>query len=245
MVRTHPVSSRAHREPNSRGHRHRPTGLGPRGLGLGEGPSPEGGATPQPRRAWGPLAPTAEAPAEPTSVTQPGTHRGQRLTRPLGAGRAPSDGGRQALRLPRSSSVSCGGGDHDASFGIPAAAPLVRLARLAPSLSPVKLSQGPQRKAAAASALRTERQPSATRMEREGKGCWRTGRRARGVERAEGEAGDKGEGRWCRGGWGGAGEGPDGSESPRLRGPARFPGRAPARELFQGSSEPGACAVFC
>lgn len=99
-------------------------------------------------------------------------------------------------------SGGCGGDDHDASFGIPAAAPLARLARLAPSLSPVKLSQVPQRKAAAASALRTERQPSATRMEREGKGCWRTGRRARGVERAEGEAGDKGEGRWFRGGWG-------------------------------------------
>lgn len=73
---------------------------------------------------------------------------------------------------------------------------------------------------------------------------WRAGRRTRGVERAEGEAGDKGEGRWFRGGGGREGQGLAGSELRSMRDPAHFPIRAPAREASQGSPGPGACAVL-
>lgn len=243
MVCTHPASRAG--QPNPLSHQ-RVADTVP----AGSAPATSAPGRPFPRGRCNTPAPESAEDAGALRPGPSGTHlrhtppnpQGQRLTGSLRAGRVPGDG-RAAAPGPLSSgcrdrppSPAAAMTTTPPSFGIPAAA-------ACPALPPVKLSQAPQRKAAAG-ALRTEGQPSATRMKREGKGWQRAGRRARGVERDEGEAGGQGEGRWFRGGWGGGREGPAGSEPPRVRGPAHFPVRAPARESAPGLLRPrGACAV--
>lgn len=168
------------------------------------------------RQARSTPAPFAKAPAEATtSVTRPRTHRGNDSPGPSGpgepsameGGRCPRPGPLDGSPAPGSSSSSSRPrlGDHGSSFGrTPGAAQ--------PALLPGSLARSPGETFPGSSedklpprTLRTERQPSATRMEREGKGWLAGGEQGgehEGWREAEGEAGGEGE---RGGGFAGAG----------------------------------------